>query len=254
MKKFRKWNEDKKEFEFSNLYTGVEDQFIEILDQDGKEIYENDIVKELTPEGSDYEYSSVGVVKYLPDCAGYSLRWPGSKVYRYDLHLIQGLMGGNWKDGHGNPAQDCKTNSKRLRIIGNLQENYNIITERNEDSQRKREWLAAEREAAILSLIAPDKAKETSDHYGRKLKFIYKGKKYWMYPDHDKEHHGGGSIQSYEWRPNFEMKREVCGIEFRAGGMSSNPNLIDRVVWDPQVGYLDFEQWGKFIKVIESKL
>jgi uncharacterized phage protein (TIGR01671 family) len=96
-------------------------RFTGLKDKNGKEIYEDDIIK--TDSGI------IGAVRYLESIAGYSLYSPYYPAYRYDMNLLDSYEPRN-PDLKYPPNQDIRTykiDSSKLEITGNIFENKELL-------------------------------------------------------------------------------------------------------------------------------
>lgn len=108
-------------FDIKKIYTIQ--QYTGLKDVNGNEIYEGDILAILN-EGTGVE-DFRGFVRYLPEIAGYSLAGE-QKWMRHDLYLVDKVMPGCFAN-HGEPARTREVDCSRVKIIGNIYENPELL-------------------------------------------------------------------------------------------------------------------------------
>jgi len=94
-------------------------QFTGLLDKNGREIYEGDIIQTFF-ENNKPQFKAA--IRFDERCGGYSFYIPG-KQYRYDCHFFDLTLE---KPCHGRTGNIL---SRRFEVIGNIFENPDLLAE-----------------------------------------------------------------------------------------------------------------------------
>ncbi len=98
----------------------VVEQFTGLLDKDGREVWEGDVVR-VTPEGA------VAVVTYQPSILGWTLRNPHWPQLRWDLCLIDRERGDGSMTSGNVPARTGEPCSDRFEVLGNVHQHLSLV-------------------------------------------------------------------------------------------------------------------------------